>query len=727
MTIPPSARHAADRAFASLDRSPILPELRRRAAWFASPVFWHPSPIDREELVRQLAAMRQAGFNTVRFHDHLHVGLGADGRWDLGWGRSWLDAASEAGIGVILDHLGNGPDPASLAAQGWDRATFDRADPGDARLVATVRDWLRPVIGAFRGHPALFAWQGFGEPPVGRNQLKGDADRAAFTAWLLRQHGDLAGIERAWNLYPGPGREMVRGLDDIPRIIAASSPDPEINGVHHSRICYGAMRDLARWHTERGLERTRRILAIVSELDPAHPVLPGTHQLFVNQAECLWDAPALARLGDGITTSIHLSWHFEPVRGEVDRPVHMQARQTRDYRKGGWSSCHETTGGPVHLSGGFGNHMDAALMRRLTLSYLAAGNLAMGFWTWNARPGGWESGEYGMIGVSGQVTPWALEAGRVAQALGRHAAELWAADHEPVVGLIEDWDAQAICALEPERDDCQDPPHHRVRGTRQLPRLAMIGTARACLDRGLPYEHVTTAELAEAPDLAFRYPCLVAPHLRAISDAALARLEAYVRGGGRLVADVSFAWLDPWGLLRRRGPGTALERLFGGWVDAIHDNRTGDRAYAGHRLPGLTGELVATSAEVAVRDDAGAPLALRHRLGDGCAILLACDPGVANVRQPGDPVLAGLLADLAGGGLAPGWRSSLPMTFRRRSPAADHWFLFNDGAQATAFITTDADYTAVEDAMTGEVIGMDGRQLTVPVAQRSARWLRARR
>ena len=73
------------------------------------------------------------------------------------------------------------------------------------------------------------------------------------------------------------------------------------------------------------------------------------------------------------TTSIHLSWHFESVAGEVDLPVYLQARATRDYFKAGFTSAFETTGGAVQFSGGYGNHMDVGLMRRLCL-HLAAGN-----------------------------------------------------------------------------------------------------------------------------------------------------------------------------------------------------------------------------------------------------------------------------------------------------------------------------------------------------------------
>ncbi len=166
------------------------------------------------------------------------------------------------------------------------------------------------------------------------------------------------------------------------------------------------------------------MLDLIREIDPAHAIAIGAHQLFANQPLLRWDIPKWAKLGDLFTSSIHLSWHFELVDGEVDRPVYMQARLTRDADKQGWTSCYETTGGPVQYSGGFGNAMTPGLMRRLMLSYLAAGNQNIAFWTWNPRPGGWEGGEYGMIDLAGDLTPWAEEAGLVTKAMHRWHDEL---------------------------------------------------------------------------------------------------------------------------------------------------------------------------------------------------------------------------------------------------------------------------------------------------------------
>ena len=196
--------------------------------------------------------------------------------------------------------------------------------------------------------------------------------------------------------------------------------------------------------------------ATVTQAAPNCLIGVGSHQLFINQAKLGWDIGNWARQGSMHTTSIHLSWHFESVQGEVDLPVYLQARATRDYFKSGFTSAFETTGGAVQFSGGYGNHMDNGLMRRLCLNYLAAGNQSMAFWSWNARPGGWEQGEYGMVGLSGEVMPWAYEVGRISKAMERYRHELWEESGTAKVGVAESWETDALLNREPHRHGSQN-------------------------------------------------------------------------------------------------------------------------------------------------------------------------------------------------------------------------------------------------------------------------------
>ncbi|MGC9346593.1 MAG: beta-galactosidase, partial [Anaerolineae bacterium] len=443
-----------------------------------------------------------------------------------------------------------------------------------------------------------------------------EVDREGFANWLTDRYGTLDALDTAWNIYPREDRTIISDFEDAEDVLKG---DKHIN--------YGAVRDFMKYQAEKAIGRAKLVIDLVHELDPSHPISTGSHQLFANQAHLRWDIARWARIADIHFSSIHLSWHFEPVEGEVDRPVYMQARLTRDYFKGGWTSAYETTGGAVQYSGGYGNAMTPGLMRRLMLNYLAAGHQNIAFWTWNHRPGGWEAGEYGLTTLSGAISDWATEAAGIARAMDRYHAELWDAQDDPRVGLLQNWDTEAILEKEPERHDVKESRFASYStGTRMQASRARIGAARALINHHIPFEYVTEPEILEG--IAPVYPLIYAPHMRAASTELMDTLLAYVEVGGQLVADVQFAFMDPWGKLHEAGPDGPQARLFGAYIDTIHDARTAEVTLNGLPIEGFYGDLVPATGKILARFDNGKPAITEARIGRGRALLLAFDPGM---------------------------------------------------------------------------------------------------
>ena len=164
---------------------------------------------------------------------------------------------------------------------------------------------------------------------------------------------------------------------------------------------------------------------------------------------------------------------------EVVRPVFMQAQIAADWAKGIWTATWESTGGPQYFSGGkspfvaetrdrtAGFTVDAGTIAQLMLSYLAAGFKGFGFWAWNHRTAGWEAGEYALLDRNNQPTVRAVRAGQIGKAACRWSRELWAAHKEPLVGVLADWDNEAIWACmavggaRPLQDDACARAHRR--------------------------------------------------------------------------------------------------------------------------------------------------------------------------------------------------------------------------------------------------------------------------
>jgi hypothetical protein len=181
------------------------------------------------------------------------------------------------------------------------------------------------------------------------------------------------------------------------------------------------------------------------------------------------------------------------------------------------------------------------------------------------------------------------------------------------------------------------------------------------------FVHPTT--LAQASDL----PALYCPAPYWLQDATLAGLEAYVRGGGRLIAEPYLAgWDTPTGLHSQRVPGQGWDRIagvrqglvlpdreggFNAYGGAIHGaSSMGDRlkvtwdrvhhhAEAFHQMV----ELCPAGAKAHGELSNGWPALTRHRVGEGAVICLATylsGAAAGAVRGGGDPGAAALMAAL---------------------------------------------------------------------------------
>ncbi len=690
-------RTKAKAAYEALNDSPMRNRIRRQAEVFSAVVYWQPGDYDYATLVREFRRIRETGFTAVRFHTQGPVETGV-GQFDFFRSDAWMKAADEAELDVVFHHEHPSPGDAMLAKHGLTRAEFEMLDATDPRFAPPLRDTLAPVVERYKSHRRLYMWVIYGEPSGGARPLDTPEAKAAFGRWLERKYQTVAALDNAWNLYPEKGKAIVAGFDRAWQMVEEGGGGPDaLSAVAFTGVKYGAMTDLFRFQSAHYVSRVSKIMDIVNALDPEHPRAVGAHQLFANQPELRWDHGAFARTADLYFSSIHLSWHFGFVANEVDRPVLMMSKLTADMIKGGWASAFETTGGSVAYSGVCANAMTPGLMQRLICAYLAAGNKALAFWTWNPRPGGSEAGEYSLTTLSGAISTWALEAGKLSQLMVKHKREIWNADGEARVGLVQSWDSEAVLLLE------------RIRGgdASQQPVRAQTGAARAMINHRIPFEYVTERELLTG--IAGVYDTIYVPHARALSDASLEALAAYVQGGGRLIGDVQFAFVDEHGKLRFNGQGSWQERLFGAWVDTVHDTRTAPMALDGMNVDGLFADLSVPRARVLARFANGAPAVTESKMGLGSAVLVGFDPARMCWR-PGNVAMEKWLAELLDGHTTPTFRCSAGVVTRRRSPTADHYFVLNDGTAAcnARLDVFDATYQRGDELITGKSLNVDG-------------------
>ena len=265
-----------------------------------------------------------------------------------------------------------------------------------------------------------------------------------------------------------------------------------------------------------------------------------------------------------MSPSFHLAWHFEEVDFETVRPFYMQASLTADWNKGGWSAAWEATGGPQQLTGqkapfvpevrdktpGF--TVDEGIMRQLMLHLdrrraTAASASGRGA----CAHVGWEGGEYGLVDRNYRPTDRAVIAGKIGQACRRLRDELWTGRKEPLVGVFQDFDMEAIWAAtaaararlleEPARQRA----HRRVSSPDQRQRAVGVRDGQQTPQGTAP--PATSAIMLPA----------ASPSTRNCSPL----LTDYVTAGGRVVLDAPGGWFDYYGRVLRTDDGTAFERL----------------------------------------------------------------------------------------------------------------------------------------------------------------------
>ncbi len=548
----------------------------------------------------------------------------------------------------------------------------------------------------------------------------------AYVEWLRQRYGTVEALREAWNYrhvgLDHPAWAEVRGWNDVAALIPRM---PAAEYRHHV--------DAMRFRAEAFVEHYIAAAVRRSQAqDPHEPVRAGGEMgLFLSFASRGTDMEAIALAmaeGGSFYPSLHLAWHFEEVDFEVARPVYMQAAIAADWAKGIWSAPWESTGGPQYFSGGKapfvpaardqipGFTTDAGTMTQLLLSYLAGGFRGFGLWAWNYRTAGWEGGEYSLLDRNRRPNERAVRVGAIATAMRRHRRELWRSAKEPLVGILDDWESDAMWAA------------MAVTGRDRYkadPIRARIGAARALIDANVPWEHVTVRNLADG--LGPRYPVILVPAHIALPERTLALLDAYVQQGGRLVLDMPGAYYDAHGRIFPTGPGSPFGRLFGASLDEFAYSNPRQQVFTvdGVTVDGFCARLTAHAARVAATFGANRdPAITEHAYGRGTAVLCAFQAALS-CWKPGNRPMQDLLVRTVLGGYESPYRCPGALCYRLAGPEVDHYMLINpDPAKSVVLDPWAFRYAGAEDGVTGEAI-----DLARPIALdgHSGRWIRCRK
>ena len=581
-------------------------------------------------------------------------------------------------------------------------------------LAKHLSTWRDPLPGQaeferYRHHPDQYLYQ---------------SDVPLFREWIKKKYKTIDELATAWNQYEvgisGNPYQSWEDFDKDPLI----EYDPEKEYViipKHGRE-YGKVRDILRFKADMYLENVK---FFKQNVYPEQPQRAGGEMgLFLPFASRATDMEGIAEVMTELGSfypSIHLAWHYEEVQYEVARCIYMQSSLATDWFKGGWAATWESTGGPQQLSGGKGWNVlsqfetagftvNEGTITQLLLSYMAGGFKGAGLWSWNYRNAGWESGEYALLNRQLEPGPRAIRAGKIAKAADKYRDEIWAAHKEPYVGVLVNWDNEAIWAAVagPGRTQFK---HYPVK--------ARVGISRALINANVPWEHVTPNDLKKG--LAKRYKVIYMPAQSAINDELFPILEEYVQHGGRLVLDAPGGWWDAQGRVLKTGKGTPFERLFGASIADMQYSNNVPQHIGSHQLDGFVFDLQPTSAKVVERFKLGQPSVTEHSYGEGTAVLLAADASFA-MTKPGNEAMEAWTLDHTLGRLELPYTCDQAIVYRIASPKADHYYFINDDEAKAVYLSfRDYEYKSVLDPISGEALKLGE---PIELEAYSGRWLR---
>ncbi len=550
------------------------------------------------EMKRDLELLRRQGFNLVKLQEHWMIDEPREGQYDFSRYEELIAYAGKLELGVYLgltceqapawlyrrfpDCRMVGRDgrvipyesPTTLPADGKPGPCYDHPDAMSAQL-RFIRELVR-VLGRFENLVVWNTWQEIGywaEGLVGTGVCFCPHTLGFFRHWLKQRfHGDLDGLNRAWNTRYG----------DWESILPDRGSRANVNAVD---IAWGYFMD----NIQIGRVLRERAAAIRAADPQGRPVFAHKGGPVIGAGQD-W---TYARAQDFLGSSCYPAWgsfegaddHPETDGGPRHRHEALLAEMWNgvairyDYIHGAarhdapvWAA--EFQGGPVSTGFHKGRVPSPDDLRRWMLTAVGTGITGLSFWVTRAEIMAAEMNGFSLLDSTGEETPRCLEAARLGRALNTYPALFGqrTRPRAPIGLLVDEWNYQVTRQLS--------------WGGGQLP-YSLRGWHRLVWDLGRVADFVEL-NFAEAEALA-AYRVLVLPFPLTIGDAQAAKLAAYVNGGGTLVLEACAGRINEYGVCRRGELAPALAELAGvrqASLTMVREPQNGHRWMPGERTWG---------------------------------------------------------------------------------------------------------------------------------------------
>ena len=507
---------------------------------------YYPEYHGFDRLDDDIRLMKAAGFTCIRVGESTwSTWEPEDGRFDLDWLQPTLDAASDAGISVILGTPTYAVPPwlarkyPEIAAErrtgqriGW--GARQEMDYTHAAFRFYAERVIRAVVGRYRDHPAVIGFQVDNEP--GLELFHNHAAFQGFVDDLRRRYGTVEALNREWGLVYWSHR-----LSDWSDLWA-----PDNNSAPQYDLAW--RRYQARLTTEFIAWQAGIVQQIARDDQFVTTCIAYSRPGVDDPALSASLAVASGNLYFGMQDALALPAGDTVPQGWASSGVwnvFLAADRVYSSKQAPYLIT-ETDAGPIGGSAMNYPGYDGQ-WRQVAWAMVARGARLIEYWHWHTLPWGSETYWTGVLphdGVPGRIYEQIATLGKELQAAGDVVADLVP---DAAVGLL--WSNASAWALSFEAPFAGDDPwSDRNPGAYGRIAEAFYRGAHAA---GAPVRIVhdvqlvgEAGDLVDPADVAHGCPALLVPGLYVADDALLDWLRRYVAAGGHLVLGPRSAYAD---------------------------------------------------------------------------------------------------------------------------------------------------------------------------------------
>jgi beta-galactosidase len=504
-------------AQAPLPPEPRTPPLLLGAAWY--PEQWPEATWESD-----LTLMEQAHVHFVRVAEFAWSTMEpSEGNFQLDWLERAIRAAEKHHIAVVLGTPSAAP-PAWLTSKYPEtlrtkedgrkdthggRQQFDWSDPKYRELAALMATKMAERFGH---DPNVIGWQIDNEYA---NESYAEADRARFQQWLKAKYKTLDNLNTRWTTTYWS--ETIQDWSQIPIQANHGNPGLMLNWREFVSDTWRSYQknqlDAIRAHADPRQRITTNMMGWFSAYDH--------YEVASDLDFASWD--------DYVGTG-----HLDPVRNGATHDL------TRGLlRKNFWVM--ETQPGMVNWSAD-NNMLNKGEVRAMAWNAIGHGSEAVEYWQWRSALNGQEQYHGTLVGADGTPVPLYTEVQQIGADFDKAGPALAGTTVQSDVAVLMDYKSRWAINWQ-RHNNAFDPIDSLMTYYGPLHQLARSVDMVS-----------DTAPLS-------RYKLVVAPALNVLTPAAIANLEAYVRGGGHLVFGQRSAMKDEDNSLfteRQPGPFAAL-------------------------------------------------------------------------------------------------------------------------------------------------------------------------